>query len=106
MMRQKAQIRQTACLVLLVYLFLSGFMMVGAGSHAVTHQNGTHHAAQHASFVCAWMCAASSFVHTADPNPSQRFNPTFENLPTCASGLSDNLSILSFHIRPPPTALS
>jgi len=106
MTKQKSKTRQIACLLILVYLFLSGFMIVGSASHAVEHQHGTNHAEQHASFVCTWMCAASSFIHTDHPRPHSSLNPVFHNLPTYTQQTENNLSIFSFYARPPPTSLS
>ncbi len=52
--------KKTALSVLMIYLSLSGLMMVQAGDHALVHQQSADHAAQHTSFVCTWMCAAST----------------------------------------------
>ncbi|MEK7306637.1 MAG: hypothetical protein AAB014_03270, partial [Nitrospirota bacterium] len=106
MMKQKSQIKQISILITLIYLFLSGFIMIGVGGHAAEHGHSADHATQHASFVCTWMCAASSFVHSADQKPSYRFNPCFENLQVYPERVSSNISIFSFYIRPPPFFLS
>jgi hypothetical protein len=106
MMMRKIEIRQTALLVTLVYLFLSGFMMVGAGGHAAEHGHDSHHSAQHASFTCTWMCASSSFVHTTDQVLNQTAQPYIENLAVYNERFLNPLSIFSFHIRPPPLSIS
>jgi len=52
--------KTTALSLVLVYLSLSGMMMVQAGDHAMMHQKSADHATQHRSFVCTWMCAAGT----------------------------------------------
>lgn len=106
MMTRKTQIRRTALLVVLVYLFLSGFMMTGMGEHVAEHGHDSHHSAQHASFTCTWMCASSSFVHTSDHVLKQTALPSIENLTVYNEHFLNPLSIFSFHIRPPPISIS
>jgi hypothetical protein len=106
MMMRKSHIQQTALALTLVYLFLSAFMTVGAGGHAATHEHGGNHAAQHASFICNWMCAASSFVHSADPHLRSGVHPSFEKLTVYTEPFISNLSAFSFYIRPPPVSIS
>ncbi|MBI3811351.1 MAG: hypothetical protein HY283_03990 [Nitrospirae bacterium] len=103
---RKSQIRRTALLIMLVYLFLSGFMMTGMGEHVAEHGHDTHHTAQHASFVCNWMCASSSFVHTSDHVLDQTAQPALETLAVHHEHFLNPLSIFSFRIRPPPVSLS
>ncbi|MBI3609581.1 MAG: hypothetical protein HY204_02630 [Nitrospirae bacterium] len=105
-MMRKTQIKQTALVLTLVYLFLSGFIMVGAGGHAAHHSDSADHAAQHASFICNWMCAASTFVQSANPRLSQRLTLSFENLAGYADGFYGIRSVISFYIRPPPVSVS
>lgn len=100
-MTRKAPIKKTALLLVLVYLFLSGFVMIGAAEHAAEHGHGAKHTTQHASFICTWMCAASSFVHQADQNLSQSSNPPYESLTGYIERFASNSSIFSFHIRSP-----
>ena len=102
MLRQKTHIKQTACLIILVYLFLSGAMLVEVGNHAATHEHGANHAKQHASFVCSWMCAAPTHVHSAEPSLNLSFNPFFETLAVYSEPSFTNLSIFSHNARPPP----
>jgi hypothetical protein len=106
MMTRKTQIRRTALLVTLIYLFLSGFMMVGTAGHASTHDHGTNHAGQHSSLVCDWMCAASAFVQTSDHVLNQTAQPAIENLAVYHERFLNPLSIFSFRIRPPPVSIS
>ena len=98
--------KQTALVLTLLYLFLSGFMTLGAGGHAATHEHGTNHTAQHASFVCTWMCAASFFVHSADIHLRSGVHPSFEKLTVYTEPSISNFSVFSFYIRPPPVSIS
>jgi hypothetical protein len=106
MLTQKAQIRRTAIFVVLVYLFLSVFITVGMGGHTAQHGHDSHHAAQHASFACAWMCASSSFVHSSDHFQNQSVQPYIENLAIYHERFPNPLSIFSVHIRPPPLSIA
>jgi hypothetical protein len=94
--------RKIALTLVLVYLFLSGFMIASMGGHAMYHGQTSHHAAQHASFICAWMCSAASFVDSKDPTLSQTDDPPFEQLAVFTQSFYSHSSIFSFHIRPPP----
>lgn len=105
MMRRKTHIRHIVLILSLIYLFLSAFTVIGAEKHALDHERRANHAAQHASFICTWMCAASTFVHSADQKVSQRLHPSFENLTLSIEFSLKDLSIFSFYIRPPPNAL-
>ena len=106
MKTQKAHIRRIALLLTLTYFTLSGSVMIQAGGHTVTHEHGTNHAAQHASFVCDWMCAASSFVHSADPHLTEGVRPSSETPTVYSEPDLGNLSVFSFYIRPPPVSIS
>lgn len=106
MMMRKSRIRQTALVLTLVYLFLSGFMTIGMEAHAPTHEHGPNHAAQHSSLVCDWMCAASAFVHASDPVLNQTAQPSIENLAVYHEHFLNPFSIFSYRIRPPPVSLS
>lgn len=102
---RKVKDKKTALLLALIYTFLLGFMMIGVGGHAAEHGHSADHATQHASFVCTWMCAVSSFVHSADQKPSYSFNPSFEKSQVYPECVSSCVSIFSFYIRPPPDVL-
>ncbi|HTN42172.1 MAG TPA: hypothetical protein VMN77_00075 [Nitrospiria bacterium] len=106
MLTQKTQIRRTALLLVLVYLFLSGFMTIGAVQHDFNHGHNADHAKQHASPACDWMCTASAFIHSADPNLTQGFNSSFESKIVYRERVFASLSIFSLYIRPPPHPLS
>ena len=106
MMKQKWQMKQISILIILIYLFLSGFMMRGVGGHAAEHDHSANHASQHVSFVCTWMCTASNFVHSADQKLGYSFNPSFEKSQVYPERVSSNMSIFSFYVRPPPGLLS
>jgi len=106
MVLRKSHIRKTALALTLVYLFLSGFMSIGMAAHSAMHQHGTNHAAQHSSLICDWMCTASSFVPTTDQVLDQTHQPVVASLVVDHEHFLNPLSILSFHIRPPPVFLS
>jgi len=98
--------RRIARAVLFVYLMLIGLTPVGMEGHASEHEHHGQHGARHGGFVCTWMCAASPFVHTYDPQPPQRFSLSFESPVAYTEPFLKDLSISSFHIRPPPFLLS
>ncbi|TAK03505.1 MAG: hypothetical protein EPO39_11950 [Candidatus Manganitrophaceae bacterium] len=99
-------IKQTAVLFTLVYLFSTGLIMVRAEGHALSHEEHEDHAKRHASFICAWMCAASTFVHTPEQTLDQRSTPYFEN-PIAKPEVPPRPQPLSADtIRPPPFLLS
>ena len=106
MMTRKTQIKLTAFVLTLVYLFLSGFMVIGMGEHAAEHGHDSQHTAQHASFTCTWMCAASAFVHSADPHLTEGVRPSFEKLTVYTEPFLSNISAFSFYIRPPPISIA
>lgn len=106
MITRRTQIQPIALLITLVYFFLSGFMMVGTGEHAVTHGHGADHPAQHSTLICDWMCASASFVHASEPGLTQRFHPLFEKPAARAERFPNSLSIFSFYIRPPPISVA
>jgi hypothetical protein len=106
MMKSRTLIRSTALLLTLLSLFVSSIMMIEAGGHTLGHGHTANHASQHASFICTWMCAASTFADSEDQSLSQNVHPTFETIPISTERFFNNLSILSFHIRPPPISFS
>ena len=106
MMSRKTQIKRTALLLVLVYLFLSGFMTVGAVQHDFNHGHNADHAKQHASLACDWMCTASAFVHPVGPTLTHSFNFSFESKVVYVEHFFTSLSIFSLYIRPPPFSLS
>jgi len=100
-------IKQTAVLFTLVYLFSTGLIMVRAEGHALSHEeHAADHAKQHASFICTWMCAASSFVHTLGQTLDGRSTPSFENPIAKPEFLPRPQPLSTGTIRPPPFFLS
>lgn len=105
-MPRETQLRPTALLLVLVYLFLTGFMAIGAVQHDLVHERHADHAKQHSSLACDWMCTASAFVHSADPTLTHSFNLSFESKVVYVEHFFASLSIFSLYIRPPPLPLS
>jgi hypothetical protein len=105
MMTRKTLIKQTAIFVTLVYFALSSMVLFQAGEHAAVHKHGTNHAKHHTSFICNWMCAASSAIHSADFNVTQDVHPSFEKLPIHTETFLSSLSVFHVYIRPPPVFL-
>ena len=106
MIPRTTYLKRTALLLVWVYLFLSGFMTVGAVQHDLIHEHHADHAKQHTSLACDWMCTASAFVHSADPTLTHSFNSSFESKVVYVEHFFTNLSIFSIYIRPPPLSLS
>jgi hypothetical protein len=98
--------KRIALLLALIYLSLTGLMMVRIEKHALHHDHQTNHSAQHASFICNWMCASSTYTHTADQNQVEDFNPTPEGPAIRVEPFFPASPLFSFHIRPPPFSLS
>jgi len=102
-MTQKTQIKRTALVLAMVYLFLSGFMAVGAGKQDVHRMHHAGHAKQHSTLFCHWMCSAATFVHSAELRVSDGVRePSFERPAVYAEPVLGHLSVFSFYIRPPP----
>jgi hypothetical protein len=104
-MNRTRRIKTTALLLTLIYLWLSGSIMIGAENHAVRHAHSANHSAQHSSFVCTWMCASSSFVHSSDHSLSRTPLPAEPNAAGIAQRPFDNRSVFNFRTRPPPAVL-
>jgi len=64
---QQGVIRRSAFMIALVYLSMSTVMSLQLGGHALKHGQGSHHAKQHVSLVCTWMCAASTPLQSMRP---------------------------------------
>lgn len=99
-------IRLTARLIIVVYLFLSVAITTPVPCHTEEHHHSSGHAAQHLSFICTWMCAAATFIHSADPDLCQTFSPSPGNAVVSAGTSWSRPPVTSFHIRPPPFPLS
>ncbi len=105
-MKQNKRIKHTAQVLVLTYLFLSAFMTVGMERHALRHGRNASHAAQHATLMCNWMCAASTFVHASDQNLNSGFIPSTARLSLFTEQLFHNITVLPYTARPPPFSLS
>jgi len=90
----------------LVYFFLSLFVMFSSGQHILRHDKGPHHAYQHATFLCAWMCAASTHIFSLQQQLSKNPGLFFEVLDFHAEQVFSNAPLFAFYIRPPPFAIS
>jgi hypothetical protein len=95
-------IKRIAVGVALLYVTLSGAMMLGMAVHSGKHQHTTQHAAQHASFICTWMCSASTFVHSGDLILDEVSRISSNIGFVAVEGFLSRSSVFSFYIRPPP----
>lgn len=106
-MASRTWIKQTALLFTLVYLFSTGLIMVRAEGHALSHEEHSQdHAKQHASFICTWMCAASTFVHSPKQTLEGESTPTFETPIARAETPPRPQPLTTGTIRPPPFFIS
>lgn len=81
-------------------------MVFGVEKHAVQHGRFPHDAREHASFVCTWMCAATTYVHSVDQAIRQQFVPVFDVLTTFGTEkILLNKPLLALYSRPPPFIL-
>jgi hypothetical protein len=106
MISYKKQMKPLALGLVMIYLFLSAYMAVGAAEHDFKHTHTSGHSKQHSSFFCDWMCAAATFVHSADLNLRQGFDSSIESQVVYVEHAYTNLSIFSLRIRPPPFSIS
>ncbi len=98
----RVRLKQIALLFTLVYLLSTGLIIVRVEGHALSHEEHENHAKRHASFVCAWMCAASAFVAAPEQAFDRPFIPSSEN-PIAGSEAPSRRGLLSADtIRPPP----
>ncbi|HET6465223.1 MAG TPA: hypothetical protein VFH55_06405 [Nitrospiria bacterium] len=106
-MPRTTELRPTALLLASVYLFLSGFMTVGAVPQEVHPGPHPNHAKQHSTLLCHWMCTASISVHSTDqPLPVGVREPTLGRPTLHAEPVLGHHSEFSFYIRPPPVYLA
>lgn len=105
-MSNKKQMKPLALGLVLIYLFLSGYMAVGAAEHDFKHAHHSGHSKQHSSFFCDWMCAAATFVHSSDLTLTRQFHLSFDDRVVFAEHYLTNLSIFSLNIRPPPRSFA
>lgn len=104
MVKQRTKLKRTAILLFLVYLFLSSLMMIEGGRHAMEHGRAAHHAAQHASVTCAWMCTASTFIDSENQNLSQDPHLSVRNRTVFIERFIGAPTLFSYRIRPPPVS--
>lgn len=100
-MRTEGLFKKTAVGLTLVYLFLSISMTIRVESHLSEHGRHADHQVRHTSPACFWMCAATAFIHSGDPNLNQGIALSFEN-PIEVGQLSPPIFRYSNPIRPPP----
>ncbi len=81
-------------------------MVMQMEGHAMRHDRASDHSVQHANFICAWMCAASTHVHSSDLTQRQGFIPIVEAAGFYTENFFSNKPILALSIRPPPFILS
>ncbi len=105
-MNQKTLAQKVALFTTYIYLFLSVFVMFSVAQHILRHDSVSHHAAQHATLICSWMCAASTHVFSAHQNILEVSTPSFERLVFYANEIFTDSSVLSYYIRPPPFLFS
>lgn len=91
--RKTGQASIVAFLVGVVF-FGAAIGAVGLGGHL--HEATTDHSAMHTSFVCVWMCAASSVVVTAVLESSIYFISPFVLIAFFAPKL---FSLLTYNLR-------
>lgn len=110
MRAEESIFKKTALGLTLIYFCLSFLMTISVerhlsehGHHAEQKQRAGHDHRVHASLACAWMCTASTFIHSDDrkPNPVALLSP---ESPIIDSGLlSSHSALFSNPIRPPPS---
>jgi len=105
-MPKTKQLRPTAILLVSIYLFLSGFMAIGAVQHDLIHEHHADHSKQHTSLACDWMCTASAFLHPIGPTFTHSFNFSLETKVVYVEHFNKSLLVFSLHTRPPPFSLS
>ncbi len=90
MLKLQNRIKPLALLLVLVYFVSAGFAVFGTGEHLFDHQQSADHASQHASFVCTWMCAASSHVHMGNESMTNGLPLIFEVAATSSVQVFEN----------------
>jgi len=106
----RSSFQKTSLVLTLIYLFFSFSMTISVERHLSEHghhaEQGRHaghdHHTRHASWACAWMCTASTFIQSDDRklNPVSTLFP--ESLSLDTGRLSSHSSLFSNPIRPPP----
>ncbi len=98
-------LKKTVYLVVFIYLSLAFFMVMPMEQHAMTHGQSPDHAKEHGNLICAWMCTASSHVHSIAMAREQRFTPVFEIRIFAIQPYFQNKPLQALSIRPPPSDL-
>jgi hypothetical protein len=106
MLNWNRQIKRTAVLVAVVHLLLTASMGGASAEHFTRHGQSAHHSGQHSSLICAWMCVASSTVHTSPLVLNDNFLPYHVKTAVNYYPFLNPLSIFSSHIRPPPVSIA
>lgn len=101
----KPWIKQIAILFTLVYLFLTGMIMVRTEGHALSHEEHSNHVKQHSSLICSWMCVASTYVHSPEQTLDWRSNPSPDLLIVVQEAPPRPQPFFTDTIRPPPLHL-
>lgn len=103
MMNRQRPFKRTALLLAFLFLVASVPMTILEEGHAIEHDHQqADHASHHAKLACTWMCAASTFVHSADPAVDQSFSLFYSKPTFLVAPFLTHLSVFSIHIRPPP----
>jgi len=97
----KAHMKKTALFLLIFFLTVSAYIPTKIGPHLLKHGQSARHQMQHRSFICAWMCTASSFVSTKAVCLGEALLPALET-PTLNAQADQKISISSPFIRGPP----
>lgn len=103
---QHPGLRAVASFLIFIYLFLSGVLAFGTGTHLLQHGATAHHAKQHSSFLCTLMCATSSFVHSSEETLDGNFNSVPERPVVTFDIIPDRPATFTFKIRPPPDSFA
>ncbi|MFQ5589449.1 MAG: hypothetical protein ACE5F7_11500 [Nitrospiria bacterium] len=75
-MRHERTIKSTAVFVIWVVFSLPGAMTFETGAHLLKHHaRSHHHAKQHATFACRWICGAVTPLHFDAPSFHQHALP-------------------------------
>jgi len=101
-MARQAFLKKSVLSLAFVYFSLSLYMVVPLERHALRHGQRPDHSEGHRASICAWQCAASTFVHSTDISPGEGFIPASETSLLLLKSSPLNKPLLVFHIRPPP----
>ncbi|MFQ5597745.1 MAG: hypothetical protein ACE5GK_06805 [Nitrospiria bacterium] len=105
MMGRNRQTQEIAFTTTLIYLCMTAYMIFGVEGHALRHGKVSHHAAQHRTILCSWMCAASTHVYAADQKFQKVSIHFIETLVSYTEKMFSHPHLLAYFIRPPPFTL-